>query len=230
MAMAGGTPARLQASLYPVLSPTEPTPEVLALTSGFGPPWAGVCISGGGSRSLSAAMGELRALAALGLLPKIGWLSTVSGGTWASTLFNWAPEIYSDATLLGPLELDPANLRWESGSPADDLAQLDPHAIGSVATRLGLEELLAKAIELYHAGVGVGELWPRAIGELVLAPFGLGDQPSRYFTWTDWWLAHAILAHNPGLSPLDFVTTRPQRPYLVTHSTLFYPPAAPSFV
>jgi len=194
----------------------------------FGPPWAGVCISGGGSRSLSAAMGELRGLAALGVLPKIGWLSTVSGGTWAGTLYNWAPEIYSDDLLLGQLELDPSRLRWDSGGDRDDLGELDPHAIGSAATRLGLEEMLAKAIELYHRGVAVSELWPRAIGELVLAPFGLGDTPQRYFTWTRGWLERGILADNPGLRAADFFLTRPDRPYLITNSTLFYPPNPPA--
>ncbi len=182
----------------------------------FGPPWAGVCISGGGSRSLAAAMGELRGLEALGVLPQIGWLSTVSGGTWAGTLFNWAPAEISDAELLGPLELDPFQLRWDSGGPADDLGALDAHAIGSAATRLGLEEMLAKAIELYYRGVAASELWPRAIGELVLEPFDLGDTPSRYFSWTPGWLARGILADNPGLSTNDFLLTPGSTPESTT--------------
>ena len=223
-------PAQLQARLFalPAAAP-ELSPAALEDPDAhFGPPWAGVCISGGGSRSLSAAMGELRGLAALGVLPQIGWLSTVSGGTWAGTLFNWAPTQYSDALLLGPLELDPARLRWDSGGPVDDLSRLDPHALGSAATRLGLEEMLAKAIELYHRGVSVSELWPRAIGELVLAPFGLGDSPQRYFSWTPGWLERQILADNRGLRASDFFLTRANRPYLVTHSTLFYPPNPPA--
>ena len=211
--------------------PSECAPDRADVESGatrFGPPWAGVCISGGGSRSLAAAMGELRGLEALGLLPQIGWLSTVSGGTWAGTLYNWAPAEISDAELLGPLELDPSRLRWDSGSAADDLGMLDAHAIGSAATRLGLEEMLAKAIELYHRGVAVSELWPRAIGELVLAPFDLGDTPQRYFSWTPGWLERQILADNPALRASDFLLTRPDRPYLVTNSTLFYPPNPPA--
>ncbi len=106
-----------------------------------GPPWAGVCISGGGSRAVAAAMGELRGLAALGLLSRIGWLSTISRATWVGTLLDWAPPTWSDATLLGPLELSPERLRWESGSAADNLSQLDPHALGAVATQLGLAEM-----------------------------------------------------------------------------------------
>ncbi len=160
----------------------ECSPAVSAATDSgrFGPPWAGVCISGGGSRSLAAVMGELRGLEALGVLPQIGWLSTVSGGTWAGTLFNWAPAEISDAELLGPLELDPSQLRWDSGGPTDDLGALDTHAIGSAATRLGLEEMLAKAIELYYAGVPASELWPRAIGELELPVMAMSGTPRRF--------------------------------------------------
>lgn len=231
MADAGpGAPKSLNASLFPTPATggAETFPEVVAQPDGFGPPWAGVCISGGGSRSLSAAMGQLRGLASLGLLSKVSWLSTVSGGTWAGSLFNWAEASISDETLLGPIQLDPARFAWDTGGAPDNLSILDPGAIGSAATRIGLEEMLKKAIELYHSGTPIGEVWPRAIGALVLAPFGLGDDPPRYFTWTPWWRDHAILAHNPGLRPDDFVVTRPNRPYLITNSTLFFPPDPPS--
>jgi hypothetical protein len=223
-------PTELRARLFalPALSGLPGGFPESAAEANFGPPWAGVCISGGGSRSLSAAMGELRGLAALGVLPKIGWLSTVSGGTWAGTLFNWAPAKFSDAVLLGPLELEPGKLRWDSAGPVDDLGRLDPHALGSAATRLGIEEMLAKAIELYHRGVAVSELWPRAIGELVLAPFELGDSPQRYFSWTPGWLERQILADNRRLTSADFFLTRPDRPYLITNSTLYYPPNPPA--
>ncbi len=223
-----GWPAELDAALLPAPQDNVAFPEVAAQPAAFGPPWAGVCVSGGGSRSLSAEMGELRGLAAIGLLSKIGWLSTVSGGTWGGTLFNWAPASIADSTLLGPLQLDPSRLRWDSGGPIDDVGILDPHAIGSAATRLGIEEMLDQAIDLYHAGVPVSELWPRAIGELVLSPFALGDEPQRYFTWTPWWLENAVLPNNPKLGAGDFFTTRTDRPYLVTNSTLFYPPTPPT--
>ena len=43
----------------------------------------GVCFSGGGSRALSATMGQLRGLRALGVLDDVLFISSVSGGTWA---------------------------------------------------------------------------------------------------------------------------------------------------
>jgi len=53
----------------------------------------GVCLSGGGSRALSAGMGQLRALKFLTangkpLLDQVKALSTVSGGSWLGV--SWA--------------------------------------------------------------------------------------------------------------------------------------------
>ncbi len=225
-----GAPKNLNASLFPTPDPAFSSfPEVQALPDAFGPPWAGVCFSGGGSRALSAEMGQLRGLDSLGLLSKIGWMSTVSGGTWAGTIWNWAKPSIADATLLGPLQLDPSKFTWESGSAPNNLSLLDPGAIGSAATRIGIEEMLAVVVDLYlNHGVPIRECWLRGIGKLILEPFGLGDTPSRYFTWTPWWLDNAVLKYNPGLRAADFVPTRPDRPYLITNSTLFYPPAPPS--
>ena len=44
----------------------------------------GVCLSGGGSRALSAGMGQLRGLSYLNLLGQVKALSTVSGGSCKS--------------------------------------------------------------------------------------------------------------------------------------------------
>ncbi len=223
-----GWPAALDASLLPSSAQQAELPELSPLSNAqLGPPWAGICFSGGGSRALSAAMGQLRGLAASGQLAQYGWMSTVSGGTWAGTIWNWAEASISDETLLGPYVADPGALRWDSGGPGVNLGLLDPHAIGSAATRVGVTELLNQALALLGEGVSISEVWPRAIGALILEPFGLGDSPQRYFTWTPWWLQNAVLRYNPKLAASDFVTTRPNRPYLITNSTLFYPPTPP---
>src|SRR5436190_2032347 len=46
-------------------------------------PWIGLCLSGGGIRSASFAIGALQGLARLGFLENIDYLSTVSGGGYA---------------------------------------------------------------------------------------------------------------------------------------------------
>ena len=56
----------------------ETTPELLSRTNN-----CGICFSGGGTRSMAATMGQLRALHKLGLLAKARYISSVSGGSWA---------------------------------------------------------------------------------------------------------------------------------------------------
>ena len=213
-------PSHLNVALYPI-SP-------MASATGVG-----VCLSGGGSRAASAAMGELRGLRHLGLLDRVSTLSTVSGGTWAGVTFTYLPSAIADDDFLGGVVTDPGHLTWVHGSGQDPPRALDvlsDYALGSLCTRIGLVEFLAKAVELsvaYHDSPHM--LWTRAVGALVLEPFGLNDttgdgSPSRYFSETEQWLSAAILTVNSTLSARDFqLVQKPGRPHLVTNSTLFYP-------
>ena len=45
----------------------------------------GICFSGGGTRSASATLGQLRGLREIGLLDRVRYISAVSGGAWAAT-------------------------------------------------------------------------------------------------------------------------------------------------
>jgi Patatin-like phospholipase len=221
---ARAAPATLDANIYPIGGAAAPSPGV------------GLCLSGGGSRAASASMGMLRGLRYLGLLDRVTVLSTVSGGGWAGIPFTYLPPDISDDEFLGGVVADPRDLTWchERGQdPARALDVLSELALGSLATRLGLVEFLAKAVELevrYRDSPHV--LWCRAVGALVLEPFGLGDvsasgTPATYFSGTRQWLETAILdgGRNPGLLPSDFhLVSDRRRPALVTNSTLFWPP------
>src|SRR5882724_5305964 len=80
----------------------------------------GVCLSGGGSRALTAGMGQLQALKHLGLLDKVRALSTVSGGSWLGVPFEFLPaDGVSDDAYLGPYTPDPGTLTKEqiTGTP-----------------------------------------------------------------------------------------------------------------
>ena len=46
-------------------------------------PQTAVCFSGGGTRSMVATIGQLRGLAAMGMLDRVGYVSCVSGSAWA---------------------------------------------------------------------------------------------------------------------------------------------------
>jgi hypothetical protein len=217
-------PTVLDASVY---SLTRFTPRASGV---------GLCLSGGGSRAASASMGVLRGLRHLGLLDQVAVLSTVSGGGWAGVAFTYLPPDISDDEFLGTVVPDPRDLTWCHGigqDPARALDVLSDLALGSIGTRVGIIEFLAKVIELevsYRESPHA--LWCRAVGSLVLEPFGLGDvtasgTPATYFSGTRDWLESAILGggRNAGLSVADFYLIGPRvRPQLVTNATLFWPP------
>lgn len=219
-------PATLSAGIYPFSSL-----ERSSLASAIG-----LCLSGGGSRAAAASMGALRGLRCLGLLDEIAVLSTVSGGGWAGVPFTYLPAEISDDEFLGGVVPDPRDLTWThhaGDDPARALDVISERALGSLCTRIGLVEFLDKAAELaawYHDSPHV--LWCRAVGALILEPFGLGDvtvggSPASYFSSTEQWLNATILAdgRNPGLTAADFhLVRKPGRPLLVTNSTLFWPP------
>lgn len=191
-------------------------------------PRVGVCLSGGGSRSLSASMGALRGLRALGLLDQVSFLSSVSGGSWAATTFTYLPDAIDDDTFLGPVVADPGQLTWWGSGPAS-LESLSRHAMGYAATRISILGAVEVAWRRYWAGDPPQLLWQRAIGELILGNFGLGDvttsgSPAQYYSYTESWLKRVILAENRGLEAGDFRLVRAGRPYLIVNSALFYPP------
>jgi hypothetical protein len=230
-------PKQLNAQVYPF--PGAQAEEQASTAGGLFPlPPVGVCLSGGGSRSASASMGALRGLRYLGLLDKVTYLSTVSGGGWAGTLYTYCPDAISDDVLLGPVVADPGKLTWYywGGDRAFALDQLSPYALGSLCTRIGIVPLIESVVDLYeNQNVPVEALWNRAIGKLVLEPFGLGDHlanghPTMYYSYTPWWRDNVVRKNNRGLAPGDFYLTqtgqgRTHRPYLITNSTFFYPPA-----
>lgn len=187
----------------------------------------GLCLSGGGSRALSCAMGQLRALRLLGKLDQVFAISSVSGGTWANSLFTYLPESISDDDFLGEPVLDPAKLTLLIGPHRLD--HLPPHNLGWVPTRLGFFSNLDSILTLKERyGYPNNELWQGLIGEQVLKPFGLwqpdasGFDP-RHFTWTATSLHEpgGILSRNPGLSASDFICVERPRPVPVFNTALF---------
>jgi hypothetical protein len=194
-----------------------------ALAPQAGPGSVGLCFSGGGSRALTCAMGQLRGLRYLGLLDQVFASSSVSGGTWANALFTYLPEKISDDSFLGEVVLDPSALTLER------LGKLPQNNLGWVPTRLdpvSIVETLRTLKKTY--GYVNSELWQGLIGELVLKDYGVWAPGAdgfdrRYFTWTDAYLRApgGTLARNPGLKPSDFVTVERRRPFPIFNTSLF---------
>lgn len=60
----------------------------------------GIAFSGGGSRSASATIGQLRGLMAINVLDTVKYISSVSGGSWAATSYTYSP-YQANANFLG---------------------------------------------------------------------------------------------------------------------------------
>ena len=179
----------------------------------------GVAFSGGGSRSLSCTMGQLRGLKHLGKMGEVGAISAVSGGSWASSLYTYLPKHIDDDNFLGtplgnPVELTLLN----HGEVATALDRFSPHNMGQAATNLGVVKMAARAVELYVEGVPADDLWVRMIGEYVFAPFDLFNvgRPKFFTESLDWFNTH-IQHNNPELGIGDFYVPKKGRPELIVN-------------
>src|SRR5215472_12780511 len=77
-------------ALHPDADAGRTLPDLYAAIHRLEPPQSALCLSGGGIRSASFALGVLQALARHGLLFRFDYLSTVSGGGYiGSWLSAW---------------------------------------------------------------------------------------------------------------------------------------------
>ena len=84
-------------------------------------PLAALCLSGGGIRSASFALGVLQGLARFGLLSRFHYLSTVSGGGYiGSWLTAWRHHASSEEAVFDSLD----RTRSQSGAEADEIRGL----------------------------------------------------------------------------------------------------------
>ena len=125
-------------------------------------PQTAVCFSGGGTRAMVAAVGQLRGLVALGLLDQVGYLSCVSGSAWAVVPYLYAADGGERlGAVTGPEHLTCAGLD-----------RLDSRSLLLPATHRFRDTL--ETLEAAGA-VGPDEVWIRAVGETFLEPCGLYD-------------------------------------------------------
>lgn len=156
----------------------------------------GLSFSGGGSRALSNTLGALRALEDLGLMPHVDAISSVSGGSWASSIYMFAKG--SKEALLGSAT-EPGELSLEKLSEP-------PAELGKVVTAS-----CHPFIKRMLAGKLASEkIWQVFIGETILAPFGLNDE--KAFMAGSEKQVSRIKAENPQLKDAKFTVPRSDRP------------------
>ena len=150
----------------------------------------GVCFSGGGSRALTCAWGQMIGLRSLSsgevsLLDKVRYISSVSGGSWASVLYTYLPDSIPDDEFL-PAFFEPQNLRLNSApSGTMDVSQMGANAMGQVPQKFAnlfdpdpFDNIIASFINIVllkqlDLSDSLKWLWMYIVGNDVLAPFGL---------------------------------------------------------
>jgi hypothetical protein len=197
----------------------------------------GICLSGGGSRAMGAAMGQLQALELLtsggsSLLSQVAAMSTVSGGGWIGIPFTYLPAGISDAQFLGTYT-DPASL-------TDTILEQSPVGWigGQVSSGFTLADLAVSAVYLRTQGVPSDMLWQTMMGQTFLQPYGLFPatptdyQPATLFSYDQAMLQSDVTGPNPALAnvPAYLVATSPspQRPYLLSVASMFVDLPAPA--
>ncbi|MEL6345115.1 MAG: hypothetical protein AAFV53_18550 [Myxococcota bacterium] len=172
----------------------------------------GVAISAGGFRSFACGVGQLRALHSLGLMPRIGAISAVSGGAWCATAFAYAPWQIDESVLLGAHRpLDELTL--------DDLDDLPRNGLLFPITAFTTR---ATARRLYDVGVSLERIFGQTLTETVLSPHHI---PTK----APWFALDALhradlLARNPHLDPETVILPAPTRPFVITGTALVREP------
>ena len=174
-------------------------------------PQTAVCFSGGGTRSMAATVGQLRGLVALGLLDRVGYLSCVSGSSWAVVPYLYAVD---------------GNDRLGAVTRPEQLTLAGLDRLGSRSLLLPTTRSFRDILDTLRANGAVGQdqVWSRAVGQTFLEPYGLYDaaEPVGFgpaagsVASGDWeGPASAARCHRP----------RAARPFPVVHATLSWPEA-----
>lgn len=202
----------------------------------------GLCLSGGGSRALSAGLGQLIGLKSLSdgkggtMLDAIDTISSVSGGTWLTSIFSFSENRNLD-DLLG-VYAAPDTLTEKN------IGHLPKGSIGHVPSRLGYSDML----EIAHKELGIINIlrypevrqwvWAVVVGELVLKPYGLYNgsisgagkttmpMPDRFFSYSKVYMEKAIKAltregiSNGQLTNKDFYFHQSNAPFPVMNTNI----------
>ena len=204
----------------------------------------GVCISGGGSRAMTASMGQLRALNYLtlnnqkSLLEQVKAISTVSGGAWLGVPFVYLPSNISDDDYLNTYVPEPSRLVLSdtSGhSTAETLNTFPPGNAGKQLTSLAMsiEGLAWMAFKLWWKQCPTDMLWQSVIGTNILLPYSLYSPsssmrlPTSLFSYNSQTSKQDVTGPNPSLSKetAHLVATHTHhRPYLICNMSMFIKP------
>lgn len=170
----------------------------------------GICFSGGGTRSASLTMGQLRGLIEIGVLDKIRYSSAVSGGSWGSVPFIYMDNSLTDEQLLGKY-VSPEEITTKNIEDAPELSLT--YAISNSKIFDDIWKFILRGNDMYSS----------IISDIFLKPFNIGNM-KKFFTYNKESLDR-ILENNPDLTPDDFylVNENKNRPFHIVNGTILRP-------
>ncbi|CAJ1387929.1 unnamed protein product [Effrenium voratum] len=122
---------------------------------------------GGGTRAMAGTAGQLRALRAMRLLPQVDQIVAVSGATWTTAIYLYAPKSqYTDEDLLG----------------RSTFRRLQSLTLAALNTSNGaiLERAAADFgpafVAAFYSNISYHEVYEKAVGATYFCPFGINGE------------------------------------------------------
>ena len=159
----------------------------------------------------------------------VHYISSVSGGTWASAAYAFLPSEFDEGDFLGPATLNPADLtvfEFDAKQKYNALDYLAPNNLGHVPPRLNFLDDIQVIVDLKEKyGYPNDVLWQGLIGERIfnlwnLWTVGSDGLPTQYYSRNQRYVEKAVLDNNPSLRVSDFVLNQRTRPHLIMNSSI----------
>jgi hypothetical protein len=225
--MVSHTVSRIDVRIFPTQGdgfqfPESQNPDLQAKAN------VGIAFSGGGTRSASLSIGQMRSLCKAGLYDKARYVGSNSGGTWATLPFTYLPEGFTDFDYLGQ-SYTPQDMTVDVATSSAGIGIAGESIIASeIAVQSLIEIGLSKVFPALFREHGIpilklsfgmddaDEIYGKILERVFLAPLGL--QGPRYPVLNDAEIEavlqrNADIRLNAHLEEDDFVTARTGRPY-----------------
>lgn len=171
----------------------------------------GIGFTGGGSRSYIASFGYISAFHKLDKMGKVSYVSGISGGSWATSVYTYSQHNSAD-------ELE---FLGEIVSPEDITREQLKIMSGKCARRLSDSKFTNIVLKSIDKCPSLGEMWCYGTQEAYLSPSGIPRDTYWAFTQEQ---IDDIIARNPELQGTPFLLpSNPNRPFPIIGSTLIGP-------
>ncbi len=195
----------------------------------------GLCFSGGGSRALTCAWGQMLGLSTLELMDKARYISSVSGGTWATSIYSYLPEGILDTDLLGTY-CPPGKLSLKNGGDHFNVNTLTDYSLGNAPAGMHLEKLaiLAGLFLATNKASNHKWFWAYLVGHLVLEPYHLRSKgkyewdSTKFFSLSKEYADKSFPSDAPPKD--DFYFLRSGRPFHIMNNNIMIEVDNPSSI